>query len=60
MPSRRLAAARELLATAPENLRALSRSPRRAGVALGAIAAVALAIGIVVAADLPGSSPAAS
>jgi len=60
VPSRRLAAARELLATAPENLRALSRSPRRAGVALGAIAAVALAIGIVVAAGLPGSSPAAS
>ena len=60
MPSRRLAAARELLATAPENLRALSRCPRRAGVALGAIAAVALAIGIVVAAGLPGSSPAAS
>lgn len=57
MPSRRLAAAGELLAAAPDKLRAL---PRRAGLALGAIAAVALAIGIVVAAGLPGSSPAAS
>jgi hypothetical protein len=39
-------------------LRALARR-RRAGVAVGAVAATALAIGLLVAAGLPGSSPAA-
>jgi hypothetical protein len=60
VPSRRLAAAQELLAAAPEELRALPRRWRRAGVAIAAIAAAAFAIGIIVAAGLPGSSPAAS